>query len=110
MSTWTIVLQRIDNQVIVLQNGSSVFDSGVVPGNPPLNQPVTLNLPAGENTVEVWLYNTPGGGSNPWEVAYTITDPNSIEIARIDASMPGNDNPVVDPTAPVYKGIYRING
>lgn len=96
---------RIDNRARVSLNGMVVYDSGVIDNDPALNINVPIEVgEGGGNQLIVSLFNTEGPPpeSNPWHIAYTLTDTAGNVICNVDAGVSGADCPMISNDTYVY--------
>jgi hypothetical protein len=116
-----INVKHVDNRLVIFLNGETVWDSGIVHGDPAINQfiNITDNLKRHpEHTSELIFegfndsYTTNGSELNPWHFSYRVIkrevkDTGEI-VAEKDILNPYNEKHLSNPNIKAIENAYQI--
>lgn len=120
---YLINVKHVDNRLVIFLNGETVWDSGIVHGDPAMNYfiDITDNLKAHpEHTSELIFegfndsYTEKGvdGRFNPWHFNYRVfrkeIDDNGNVIAEKDILNPYNEKHLSNPNIKAIENSYQI--
>ena len=118
-----INVKHVDNRLVIFLNGETVWDSGIVHGDPGMNQfiEITENLKAHpQHTSELIFegfndsYTENGNGAefNPWHFSYRvikrIVDNKGEIVNETDMLNPYNEKHLSNPNIKAIENTYHI--
>ena len=116
-----INVKHVDNRLVIFLNGETVWDSGIVHGDPAINQfiNITDNLKAHpEHASELIFegfndsYTTNGSEFNPWHFSYRVMKRELNEsgeiVAERDMLKPYDEKHLSNPNIKAIENAYQI--